>query len=214
MAVLLVSRDVEFGAEAEDADGVGAQLPGSVGVGEGGLVELLVGGVAFLVTGAAEVEAVELGGGVFHGPELPAHFELVGHVVVELLGSFGDGGFDGFVGGSGGEVDLGRRGGVESGVDVDALIGGRLGEVDGIGGGGGDAFAADQGELAEHSDERGGEALEAEVRVPEAEIEAICHEDSILVQKGTAEGAAKRENREKAEREGVPVDEAFAGGAT
>jgi hypothetical protein len=34
------------------------------------------------------------------------------------------------------------------------------------------------------------------------------------VQKGTAEGAAKRENREKAEREGVPVDEAFAGGAT
>ena len=31
---------------------------------------------------------------VFGGPELPPHLELVGHVVVELLGGFGDGVFD------------------------------------------------------------------------------------------------------------------------
>ena len=71
VAVLLVGGVVEVGTEADDADGAGLEAPEGVelGVGAGG-------------------------GGDVGGPEVPAHLELVGHVVVELLGGFGDGVFD------------------------------------------------------------------------------------------------------------------------
>ncbi len=45
---------------------------------------------------------------VFEGPEVPADLELVGHVVVELLGGFGYGGLEEAVGFSGGGGDFGR----------------------------------------------------------------------------------------------------------
>ncbi len=89
---------------------------------------------------------------------------------MEVLGGFGYGVFDDGVGGVFGAVV----------VDVEALVGGGLGEVDGVDGGGGDAFGvgvcggfgiyADAGELAEHGGERRGEGLEAEVGEPEAEV--------------------------------------------
>ena len=67
------------------------------------------------------------GSGVFGGPELPAHLELVGHVVVELLGGFADGVLDGGVGFVGWGCDFGwLGGGAGGGIDVDALVGGRL----------------------------------------------------------------------------------------
>jgi len=183
MAVLLVSGDVEAGAEAEDADGVGAQLPGGVGIGEGGGVKIEVGVLAWMegvAVGGGKVQAAEGGIGFIERPELPAHLELVGHVVVELLGGFGDGGIDGGVGWIGGGVDLGGVGGrAWAGVDVDALVGGGFGEVDGVCGGCGDTFSADQGELAEHADERGGEGLQAEVWIPEAEVKAVGHDESF-----------------------------------
>ena len=114
------------------------------------------------------------------GPELPAHLELVCHVVVELLGGLGDGGIDEFVEGVGGGIDW--DGGVEvrgDGIGVDALVGGRLGEVDGIGGGGGDTLGSDLGELAQNAGKRVGQGLQAEVGIPEAEIEAVCHGGSF-----------------------------------
>ena len=70
VAVLFEAGVVEAGAEAEDADGAGFVAP------EG--VELGVGGG---------------GGGDVGGPEVPLHLELDGHVVVEVLGGFGDGVF-------------------------------------------------------------------------------------------------------------------------
>jgi hypothetical protein len=93
VAVLVEAGVVELGAEAEDADGGGLLLPGGVE--------------------AAGFEGV---GGVVDdgGPELPLHLELVGHVVVELLGGLGDGGFDEGVGGVFGALV----------VDVDALVDG------------------------------------------------------------------------------------------
>ena len=86
--------------------------------------------------------------------ELPAHLELVGHVVVELLGgprrrrhSMAASA----VAASGIRISAGRRVASAAGaVGVDALVGGGLGEVDGVGGGGGDATAADDGELAHY----------------------------------------------------------------
>jgi hypothetical protein len=120
--------------------------------------------------------------GLLGGPEQPAHLELEGHVVVELLGGLGDGGLDDGVGGVEGGVgeragrDAGRGG---FGDDVDALVGGRLGEVNGIGRGGGDALLADHGELAHDSGERGGQRLQTEVGIPEAEVEAVGHQSSF-----------------------------------
>ena len=108
-----------------------------VGVVEGGGIEIGVGVV--LVAAGGEAKGAECGIVALLGPELPAHLELVGHVVVELLGGFGDGGFDKCVGGVGGWIDWGV-GRLAGGVDIDALVGGGLGEVDGIGGGSGDAF--------------------------------------------------------------------------
>ena len=118
-------------------------------------------------------EGVELGffagsGGDVGGPEVPLHLEFDGHVVVEVFGGFGDGVFDDGVGGVFGAVV----------VDVEALVGGGLGEVDGEDGGGGDAVGvgfsggcgtkADAGELAEHGYERCWEGFEAKVGKPEA----------------------------------------------
>ena len=87
---------------------------------------------------------------------------------MEVFGGFGYGVFDDGVGGVFGAVV----------VDVEALVGGGLGEADGVDGGGGDAVGvglsggcgadADAGELAEHGGERCGEGFEAKVGEPEA----------------------------------------------
>ena len=148
VAVLLVGGGVEVGAEADDADGAGLEPPESIE---------LVGGAGC--------------GRDVGGPEVPAHLELVGEVVMELLGGLGDGVFDDGVFGVAG------FGGTFV-VDEDALVGGGFGEADGVDGGDGDSLvflAADKGELAEDADERGREGLEAEVGKPETEVELIGH---------------------------------------
>jgi hypothetical protein len=148
VAVLFEGGVVELGAEAEDADGRGLELPEGV---EGG--------------GFGDLRGAEVG-----GPELPAHLELVGHVVVELFGGLGDGVFDDGGGGVFGAVV----------VDVDALVGGGLGEADGIGRGCGDAGVfADEGELTHDRDHGRGEGVEAEVGEPEAKVELIGHRNSL-----------------------------------
>ena len=124
---------------------------------------------------------VEAGGAGLGDPEAPAHFELIGGVVVELLGGFGDGVF--------GEWRRRRRRLAALVVDVNALVDGRLGPVDRIGAGGGDAgelgvgaaFTRDSNELTEHAGECVGEGLETEVREPEAEVELIGHEVNCKV---------------------------------
>ena len=115
VAVLFVGGVVEVGAEAEDADGGGFELP------EGVELRLRFGWLP---------DGVGVG-----GPELPAHLELVGHVVVELLGGFGYGVFDDGGGGVFGAVV----------VDVEALVGGGFVEADGVDGGGGDALCGGSG---------------------------------------------------------------------
>jgi hypothetical protein len=62
VAVLFVGAEVEVGAEANDANAGGLEAP----------------------------DGVEAGGGGFRNPETPARFELVGSVVVELLGGLGE----------------------------------------------------------------------------------------------------------------------------
>ena len=79
----------------------------------------------------AEVETVVEVVILLGSPELPLHLELVGHVVVELLGGLGDGVFD--------DGGFGVFGAVV--VDVDALVGGGFGEADGVDSGGGDTLA-------------------------------------------------------------------------
>src|ERR1700744_5856633 len=153
VAVLLVGAEVEVGAEADDADADGLEAPGGI----------------------------EAGRGRFGDPEAPTHFELVGGVVVELLGGFGDGVF--------GEGGVGFGGFAAFVVDVDALVDGGFRPVDGIGGGSGDAgelglsaaFAGDGDELTEHADECVGEGLEPEVREPETEVELVGHEVNCIV---------------------------------
>jgi hypothetical protein len=116
-------------------------------------------------------------GSVFDGrrPEVPLHLELVGHVVVELLGGFGDGVFD---------AGFGRVSAAVV-VDVDALVGGGFGEAERVSGGGRDALvAADGGELAQTRRGSGGGG-EAEVGEPETEVKLICHM-SILDLSGAA----------------------------
>lgn len=163
VAVLLVAAGVEVRAEADDANAGGLEAP----------------------------EGVEAGGVRFGGPEAPAHLELVGGVVVELLGGFGDGVF------GEGRFDVGGGLGAigfHSLIVIDALIDGGFGPVDGVGAGGDDAgelavgaaFSGDQSELAEDAGERGGERLEAEVRIPETEIELIGHVSLIVERGGTA----------------------------
>ncbi len=130
MAVLFEAAVVELGAEAEDFDGGGLGLPEGVEAG------------GFVVRSGIGADV--------RGPELPVHLELVGHVVVELLGGFGDGVFD-----DGGGVVFGAVV-----VDVDALVGRGFGEVDGVDAGGGDAgVSADGGELAHDRDHRGREGV-------------------------------------------------------
>ena len=95
----------------------------------------------------------------FGGPEVPAHLELVGHVVVELLGGLGYGVFDDGAGGVFSAVV----------VDVDALVSGGFAEADGVDGGCGDTLVStDEGELTHHRDEGVGKGFEAEVGEPEA----------------------------------------------
>jgi hypothetical protein len=175
VAVLLEAGGVEGGAEAEEADDVGLQAPGGfeavdvfvAGCGLAGPEGKRVGVVVRIFVFHGAVEAVVRVAAGVGGPELPGHFELVGHVVVKLLGGLGDGGLDDGFGGVGLVICVCG--------DVNALVDGRLGEVDGVGGGCGDAFRSDRGEMAEDADERGGEGLQAEVRVPEAEVEAVGH---------------------------------------
>jgi hypothetical protein len=162
VAVLVEAGVVEGWAEAEDADGGGLKLPDRIETGEFG-VDVGVG----IATGTG-VAGIKLG-----GPEVPAHLELVGGVVVELFGGLGDGVFDD--GGGGVAAFFGAIIG-----DVDSLVGGGFGEADGIGGGCGDPlFATDEGELAHDRDESRGEGVEAEVGKPEAKVELIGHEDSL-----------------------------------
>jgi len=112
-------------------------------------------------------------GGDFRGPEFPSHLELVGHVVVELFGGFGDGVFDD---GAGGVLVLFRA----IVVDVDALVGGCLGEANGVDAGRSYAlFSADERELAHDRDHRRRQGFEAEVGKPETEVELIGHECSL-----------------------------------
>ncbi len=158
----------------EDPGGVEAEVYADVAVlFVGGVLE--VGAEADDADGAGfeSPEGVELGlfagsGGEVGGPEVPLHFEFDGHVVVEVLGGLGYGVFDDGIGGVLGAVI----------VDVETLVGGRFGEVDGVDGGCGDAVGvgasggcrtyADAGELAEHGGERRRERFEAKVGKPEA----------------------------------------------
>ena len=133
--VLFIGGLVEHGAEAEDLDG------GWLG----------------------EPKGVECGGpfGIFGGPEAPLHLELVGHIVVELLGSLSNGVVDdGVLGGLGAVI-----------IDVDTLVDGCFVEGDGVNGGRGDSlgfWTGDGCELAEDADELAGQAVKAEVGKPEA----------------------------------------------
>ena len=160
VAVAFVGAVVELRAEADDADAGGFEAPGAVELrGQAAAIEVVRGGEA----------------GLGH-PEAPAHFELVGGVLVELFGGFGDGVFDaggfGVVGGLGAVV-----------VDVDALVHGGFGPVDGKGAGGVDArviaaFDAgrgDLGELAQNADYGLGQRGEAKVRVPETQEKLVGH---------------------------------------
>ena len=164
VAVLVEAGIVEFRAEAEDADGGWLKLPEGV---EGG-------GFVFGVDVGVGIDIwVWVVRAQFRGPELPAHLELVGHVVVELLRGFGYGVFDDGAGGVG--VFLGAVI-----VDVDALVGGCFGEADGIDAGCRYAlFSADERELAHDRNHGRGEGLEAEVGEPETEVELIGHKDSL-----------------------------------
>jgi hypothetical protein len=169
MAVLLEAGVVELGAKAEEADGGGLEPPEGVersGFKFGVRVNLGVGiGLRF---------------GEFGRPEEPTHFELVGHVVVELLGGLGYSAFDDGAGGV--LVFFGAVVG-----DVDALVGGGFGEANGIDRGGVDALAggvgaaADEGELAHDRNQRRGQGVEAEVGKPETEIELIGHDSSLAL---------------------------------
>lgn len=164
VTVLIEAGVVEGGAEAYDADGGGTELPERVELALVGEVECFF---------FARFEDRPRGGADLGRPEPPAHFELVGHVVVVLLGGFGDGAFDEGTGCVG--VFLGTVV-----VDVDALVGWGFGEGDGVDGGDGDAFVStDKGELAEDGDERGGKGLEAEVREPETKVKLIGHRSSL-----------------------------------
>ena len=148
VTVLLEGGVVEGGAEAEDADGGGRGLP-------------------------EEVEFCAFDGLRCLGePEVPLHLELVGGVLVEEFGGFGDS----VVNDGGGGVFIFRGAGIK---DELALIDRGLGEADRIGSGGGDAGqAGDAGELTHDRDERGGERGKTEVGEPEGEIELIGHEYS------------------------------------
>ena len=86
VSVLLEAGVVEVGTEAEDADGGGLELPEGVEVDEGVVIIVLI-DVGIGSSGGWSVVG-------FGDPELPAHLELVGHVVVELLGGLGHGGLD------------------------------------------------------------------------------------------------------------------------
>ena len=213
VAVLVVGAGVEVGAEADDADAGGGELPverafggqdfgfGAAGlferedvagwrvesgfdvVMEAGLVEDGFEGLLVLVGGGGVVFGVVGAWGFgLRLPEEPAHFELVGGVVVELLGGFGDGVFDD------GVLDVGGVFGALV-VDEDALIDGGLCPVDGVGGSGGDAaelaggfaFSGDGGELAENARQRRWEGLQAEVGEPEAEVELVGHKSIVVV---------------------------------
>jgi hypothetical protein len=146
VAVLFEGGVVESGAEAEDSDGGGLPLPEGVEAN----------GFEVGVDADASIAGLRING--FGGPELPTHLELVGGVVVELLGGLSHGVFDDGFGGFLGAIV----------VDVEALVGGGFVEADGVGAGGRyTGVSADEGELAHDRDEGRGEVLEAEVGEPE-----------------------------------------------
>ncbi len=148
VAVLLEAGVVELGAEAEDSDGRGLGLPEGV---ECGVVVVLV--EVGIEVGVGDAVGIDFG-----GPEVPLHLELVGHVVVELLGGFGYGVFDDGTGGVFGAVV----------VDVEALVGGGFVEADGVDAGCGDALVStNECELTHDRDEGVGEGFKAEVGEPE-----------------------------------------------
>lgn len=140
VAVLLEGRVVELRAEAGDLDRCGLQLPGSVQAfaGDDGL------------------------------PQLPLHLKLVGGVVVQAFGRFGDGVLcQGLFAGFGTVVE-----------HEDALEDGRLIPSQRDGGRDADAIvAADLAELLQDGDELLRQGSETEVWEPEAEIELICHRE-------------------------------------
>ena len=179
MTVLLVTGDVELGAEAEDADRVQAWLPERIGVVEGALRRTRFGG-AIVVDGGREVEAAIGWVGLGGRPQVPAHLELISHVLVELLGGFGYRGLECGVVCTGGGVNFGAVDpGALADVNVDTLVAGRLGEVDGICGCGGDTLSTHQRELAQDSGERARQGFEAEVGVPQAEVKTVGHDGSF-----------------------------------
>ena len=169
VTVLVEAGVVELRAKAEDTYGGELELP--EGIESCGFVL----GIDVCVEAGGWIGGA---GDDFGSPEIPAHLELVSHVVVELLGGFSDGVFDDGAGGV-----LVFFGAVV--VDVDALVGGGFGEADGI-----DArrrnalFAADEGELAHHRDHGRREGFEAEVREPEAKVELIGHSSSLDLEGG------------------------------
>ena len=123
---------------------------------EAGVVELRTEAQDFDAGGLEFPKGVEGGpfcnliGARVRSPEFPAHLELVGHVIVELFGGLGDCVFDDGARGVFGSVV----------VDVDALVGGGLGETDGINAGSGDAGVfADSSELAHDRDHCRGEGV-------------------------------------------------------
>jgi len=105
---------------------------------------------------------------------------------VELLGGFGDGVLDDGTGGV-----LVFFGAIV--VDVDALVGGGLGEADGIDAGRSYAlFSADKRKLAHDRDDGRRQGFEAEVGKPETEVELIGHIFSLDLLTGFAADQEER----------------------
>lgn len=104
-------------------------------------------------------------------PEVPAYLEFIGHIVMELLGCFGDSVFNK-------RVVIGLRAVI---VDIDALPRWSFIEADGIDRSRGDAFVpADDLKLAQYAGKRAGQCLKAEVWKPHAEIELVGHDTSLI----------------------------------
>jgi hypothetical protein len=102
-------------------------------------------------------------GGLLRNPQLPDQLELPGVVFVGVLHGGGDDG-------------SGARLFVVCLVSIHALPGWGFVPGDRVDGGGGDARrTADGGELLHDLLQRGGQGLEAEVGVPETEVELVGH---------------------------------------
>ena len=166
MAVLLEAAVVKAGAETDDADFGGLELP--------------VGVEAFF-------SGVYVG-----GPESPTHFELVGGIVVEFGGGLGDGAFDD---GTGGVRSVGGAAVVDVNPlicgrfsPVDGVGACRVNPGEGALG---LAVRGDQSELTEHTGEGCGQGFETEIRVPETEVKLVGH-SSILGEEAAASEKIER----------------------